>query len=99
MIMNTNSSYLGLDVIPFPSFPMLGNSDHYFFALKKVPSVFFFTGSNETTHTPLDTAERINAEKMAQVVRLSYILAFAAADEPARPRWEQQKTFPGVAPF
>jgi len=99
LIMSTNSSFVGLDVIPFPSFPMLGNSDHYFFAFKKIPSVFFFTGSNETTHSPLDTVERINAEKMAQVVRLSYLLAFATADDPARPPWEQQGTFPGVPPF
>jgi len=99
VIMNTNSAFIGLDVIPLPSFPMLGNSDHYFFAFKRIPSVFFFTGGNETTHSPLDTVERINAEKMAQVVRLAYILAFTTADETARPRWDQQGTFPGVPPF
>lgn len=99
LILNTNSSFIGLDIIPFPSFPMLGNSDHYFFALKKIPSVFFFTGSNETTHSPLDTVERINAEKMAQVVRLAYIVAFATADETARPVWVQTGTVPGVPNF
>jgi hypothetical protein len=99
LIMNTNSAFVGLDLIPLASFPMLGNSDHYFFAVKRIPSVFFFTGSNETTHSPLDTVERINAEKMAQVVRLAYLLAFATADQTARPRWEQPGTFPGVPPF
>jgi len=99
LITNTNSAFIGLDVISLPSFPMLGNSDHYFFAFKRIPSVFFFTGGDETTHSPLDTVERINAEKMAQVVRLAYILAFASADGTARPRWDQQGTFPGVPPF
>jgi Zn-dependent M28 family amino/carboxypeptidase len=99
LIMKTNSAYIGLDVIPFASFPMLGNSDHYFFCLKKIPSVFFFTGGNEAAHSPLDTVERVNAEKMALVVKLAYLLAFSAADEPARPRWEQPVTFPGVPPF
>jgi Peptidase family M28 len=99
LIMNTNSAFIGLDVIPFASFPMLGNSDHYFFAFKSIPSVFFFTGGSETTHSPLDMVERINAEKMARVVRLAYLLAFATADQTARPRWEQPGTFPGVPPF
>ena len=99
LIAKTNSTYIGLDVIPLLSFPMLGNSDHYFFCLEKVPSVFFFTGGNETTHSPLDTVERINAEKMASVVKLAYVLAFSVADDPARPRWEQSGTSPGVPPF
>ena len=99
LITKTNSTYIGLDVIPLLSFPMLGNSDHYFFCLEKVPSVFFFTGGNETTHSPLDTVERINAEKMASVVRLAYVLAFSAADDPARSRWEQSGTSPGVPLF
>jgi hypothetical protein len=99
LIRDTNSGTIGLDVIPLASFPMLGNSDHYFFAFKKIPSVFFFTGSNETTHSPLDTVERINAEKMAQVVRLAYIVAFTTADETARPVWVQTGTVPGVPNF
>jgi Zn-dependent M28 family amino/carboxypeptidase len=99
LIMKTNSTYIGLDVIPLASFPMLGNSDHYFFAFKKIPSVFFFTGGNENAHSPLDTVERINAEKMAAVVKLAYLLGFSTADEPARPRWEQAGTLSEVPPF
>jgi hypothetical protein len=99
LIMKTNSAYIGLDVVPLASFPMLGNSDHYFFCLEKIPSVFFFTGGNAAAHSPEDTVERINAEKMASVVKLAYLLAFSAADEPAPPRWEQPGTFPEVPPF
>jgi len=88
-IVRTNRDYVGLEVVPLLSFPMLGNSDHYFFALEKIPSVFFFTGGNEYAHTPLDTVERINADKMAAVVKLAYLLAFSVADEPSRPSWQQ----------
>jgi acetylornithine deacetylase/succinyl-diaminopimelate desuccinylase-like protein len=90
LIVRINENYIGLEVIPLLSFPMLGNSDHYFFAYKKIPSVFFFTGGNEHAHTPLDTVERVNAEKMADVVKLAYALAFSAADEPRRPLWNNR---------
>jgi len=99
LIMKTNSTYIGLDVVPLPSFPMMGNSDHYFFCLEKIPSVFFFTGGNETAHSPEDTVERINAEKMASVIKLAYLLTFSAADEQTPPRWEQPGTSPEVPPF
>ncbi|MGB7294440.1 MAG: M20/M25/M40 family metallo-hydrolase [Candidatus Aminicenantales bacterium] len=88
LIVKTNKDHIGLEVVPLLSFPMLGNSDHYFFAFKKIPSVFFFTGGNEHAHTPLDTVERMNAGKMAAVVKLAYLLAFQTADEPQRFRWQ-----------
>jgi hypothetical protein len=87
LIVRTNRDYIGLTVVPLLSFPMLGNSDHYFFAFEKIPSVFFFTGGNEYAHTPQDTVERANTVKMADVVKLAYLLAFSAADEPQRLRW------------
>jgi len=89
IVIGAHLDHVGLDVVPLLSFPMLGNSDHYFFALEKVPSVFFFTGGNEYAHTPLDTVERINAEKMAAVIRLACLLAFSLADEPHRLSWKQ----------
>jgi hypothetical protein len=89
-ILKINEDHIGLEVVPLLSFPMLGNSDHYFFAFEKIPSVFFFTGGNEYAHTPLDTVERMNAEKMAEVVRLTYLLAFSTADESQRLPWQQK---------
>jgi hypothetical protein len=87
LIVRTNRDYIGLAVVPLLSFPMLGNSDHYFFAFEKIPSVFFFTGGNEYAHTPQDTVERADTVKMADVVKLAYLLAFSTADEPQRLRW------------
>jgi hypothetical protein len=90
LIVKTNRDYIGLEVVPLLSFPMLGNSDHYFFAFEKIPSVFFFSGGNEYAHSPLDTVARMNAGKMAEVVKLAYLLAFSTADEPQRLCWQEK---------
>jgi len=88
LITQLSRDYTGLSVVPMPSFPMVGNSDHYFFALKHTPSVFFFTGRNQDTHQPTDSVERINAKKMSQVVKLTYLLAFNIGDMPQRLEWK-----------
>lgn len=87
-ITGLSAGFVDLDVVPLPLFPMLGNSDHYFFALARVPSVFFFTGGQADTHQPGDTADKINAKKMAEVVKLAFLTAYSVADAPDRPRWE-----------
>lgn len=45
-----------------------GPSDHSSFYSKKIPVLFFFTGTHEDYHKPSDTAERINYEGEARVV-------------------------------
>jgi hypothetical protein len=69
---------------------MPGNSDHWHFARKKVPSVFFFTMGNGHAHRPTDTVEKINAEKMSEIIKLAYMMAFKIADSPQRPAWEEK---------
>jgi Zn-dependent M28 family amino/carboxypeptidase len=83
--------YLDLIVVPFSSFPMLGNSDHYPFAQKHVPSVFFNTQGHRDLHQPGDTVEKINAEKMSEIVKLVYLMAFTIADADQRPGWEESR--------
>jgi hypothetical protein len=77
----------GLQVVPLPSFPMLGNSDHYFFCLKKIPAVFFYTGGHRELHQPGDTADKMNKTKMSRIVRLTYLLAFTIGDAADRLAW------------
>ena len=81
--------YLKLQPVPLCSDPMPGNSDHWHFARRKIPSVFFFTMGNGHAHQPTDTVERINAEKMSEIVKLAYLMAFRIADSPARPAWNE----------
>ncbi|MBC7930020.1 MAG: M20/M25/M40 family metallo-hydrolase [Rubrivivax sp.] len=45
-----------------------GPSDHSSFYAKRVPVLFFFTGSHEDYHKPSDTAERINYAGEARIL-------------------------------
>jgi C-terminal processing protease CtpA/Prc len=47
-----------------------GPSDHSSFYSKKVPVLFFFTGSHEDYHKPSDTAEKINYADEARVLKM-----------------------------
>jgi hypothetical protein len=82
--------HCGLVVVPLLSYPMLGNSDHFPFAQRELPSVFFNTAGHRDLHQPSDTVEKINAEKMSQIVKLSYLLAFSIADAQDRPEWNKR---------
>jgi hypothetical protein len=79
--------YLNLQPVPLCSDPMPGNSDHWHFSRKRIPSVFFFTTGDGHAHQPTDTVERINAGKMSEIVKLAYLLAFKIADTTERPAW------------
>ncbi len=57
-------------------------SDHYPFHLKKIPTVYFFSGYNSDYHTPSDDAEKIDYEFFQNACRLVYeiILELANGD-------------------
>jgi hypothetical protein len=79
--------YLDLQPVPLCSDPMPGNSDHWPFSRQKVPSVFFIAMGEGFAHQPADTVEKINADKMSEIVKLAYLMAFKIADAPERPAW------------
>jgi Zn-dependent M28 family amino/carboxypeptidase len=62
-------------------------SDHYNFARRGVPVLFFTSGTHPDYHQPSDTGDRLDPEKAARLVRLLYHLTQAIADDSARPRW------------
>ena len=62
-------------------------SDHYNFARKEVPAIFFFAGVHEDYHRPSDEVEKIDADKAARVARLAYYLAYEIANRREAPRW------------
>ncbi len=47
-------------------------SDHYNFALRGVPVLFFTSGTHADYHQPTDVAERIDGEKASRLVRLVF---------------------------
>jgi hypothetical protein len=55
-----------------------------------LPSVFFNTEGHRDLHQPSDTAEKINAAKIGQIVKLSYLLAFSIAVAQERPEWNKR---------
>ena len=62
-------------------------SDHYNFAKKGVPVLFFFSGTHQDYHRPGDSPDKIDAEKEARVARLIFYLGLEVANAPARPKW------------
>jgi len=62
-------------------------SDHYNFARKGVPVLFFFSGTHRDYHEPGDSPEKIDAEKESRVARLIFYLGLELANAPGRPKW------------
>jgi hypothetical protein len=62
-------------------------SDHYNFARKGVPILFFFNGVHEDYHEVTDSPDKINSEKEARILKLLYYLGQEVANAPKRPEW------------
>jgi len=62
-------------------------SDHYNFALKGIPIIFFFNGEHEDYHKPTDTADKINYPLLSKRTKLIFATAWhiANADERLNP--------------
>ena len=65
-------------------------SDHYNYAKKGVPIIFYFDGVHEDYHRPSDSVEKIDFQKMERVARTVFATAAELANAPARPRVDKQ---------
>lgn len=65
-------------------------SDHYNYARKGVPIIFYFSGVHEDYHKPSDSVEKIDFEKMEKITRTVYAMALTLADAPMRPRVDRK---------
>jgi Zn-dependent M28 family amino/carboxypeptidase len=54
-------------------------SDHYNFAAKGVPVIFYFNGTHADYHKPTDTVEKINFDLMEKRVRIIFETAWEMA--------------------
>ncbi len=61
-------------------------SDHYNYARKGVPIIFFFSGVHEDYHGLADTADKIDYQKMEKVARTVFATMWRLANAPARPK-------------
>jgi Zn-dependent M28 family amino/carboxypeptidase len=60
-------------------------SDHYNYARKGIPIVFFFVGELEDYHKPGDSVDKIDFQKMEKVTRTIYLTLWELANRPTRP--------------
>jgi hypothetical protein len=59
-------------------------SDHYNFAKKGIPIIFYFTGVHKDYHRPTDTVEKINFDKMARIAKLIFATGWELANRDER---------------
>ena len=65
-------------------------SDHYNFARKGVPILFFFNGVHEDYHEVTDSPDKINSEKEARILKLVFYLGQEIANAAKRPEWNPE---------
>ncbi len=61
-------------------------SDHYNYARKGIPIVFFFTGLHRDYHRPSDTVEKIDFHKMTLIARTIFAIGWNITNAPSRPK-------------
>ena len=64
-------------------------SDHYNFARKGVPVLFFFNGTHDDYHRPSDEVDKIDGEKASRIVKLIFYLGLDIANADQRPVWNR----------
>jgi hypothetical protein len=65
-------------------------SDHYNFARKGVPILFFFNGVHEDYHEVTDSPDKIDSEKEARILKLLFYLGQDVANARKRPIWNPE---------
>jgi Zn-dependent M28 family amino/carboxypeptidase len=65
-------------------------SDHYNFARKGVPILFFFNGVHEDYHRVTDSVDKINGEKESRILKLLFYLGQDIGNAAERPKWKPE---------
>ncbi len=83
---------LGLTVADdiWPEQRFFFRSDHFNFARKEIPALFFFAGTHEDYHAPSDEVEAIDTDKTARVGRLVFYLTYQIAQGDDAPEWDRR---------
>lgn len=89
---NSAHPELGMTAIDdlWPEEQFYFRSDHYNFARKGVPILFFFNGTHDDYHGRDDEPDRIDGEKAARIARLLFYLGMEIADADQRPVWNPE---------
>ncbi|MCL6506206.1 MAG: M28 family peptidase [Bryobacteraceae bacterium] len=83
---------LGLTAIDdlWPEQNFYQRSDHFNFARRGVPILFFFSGTHPDYHRPSDSPDKIDAEKLARVAQLMFWVGLEVANASQRPQWDPE---------
>ncbi|HEX8138969.1 MAG TPA: M20/M25/M40 family metallo-hydrolase, partial [Pyrinomonadaceae bacterium] len=86
-----NKSYLGLSFNYLYDNPKDPNrfffrSDHFNYARKGIPIIFYFDGEHEDYHKPGDSPDKIDYQKMERVARTIFVTMLELANGKSRPR-------------
>lgn len=65
-------------------------SDHYNFARKGVPILFFFNGTHPQYHRADDHVELIDEDKLSRVAKVGFYLGAEIANTTTRPQWNPE---------
>ena len=89
LVNNVNKSFLNLAYdtkYDDPNDPnrFFSRSDHYNYARKGIPIIFFFDGVHEDYHRPGDSAEKIDYVKMEKITRTIYMTLWEVANRASR---------------
>jgi hypothetical protein len=89
---NAEHPELGMTAIDdlWPEERFYFRSDHFNFARKGVPVLFFFNGTHDDYHGRNDEPERIDAEKASRIARLLYYLGEEIGNAEGRPQWNPE---------
>ena len=89
LVLSVNKSYLniGFDTrYDDPADPnrFFFRSDHYNYAKKGIPIIFFFDGVHEDYHQPGDSPDKIDYQKMEKITRTVYMTLWEVANRATR---------------
>jgi hypothetical protein len=73
-------------------------SDHYNFAVKGVPILFFFNGVHQDYHQATDSPDKIDAEKESRILKLLFYLGQEIGNSANRPKWNPESYKQIVSP-
>lgn len=74
----------------WPSESFYFRSDHFNFARKGVPVLFFFNGTHPDYHQASDSPDKIDAEKMVRIGRMLFYIGLDVANAVERPQWNPE---------
>ncbi len=74
----------------WPSENFYGRSDHFNFARKGIPVLFFFTGVHEDYHKAGDEVQKIGFAKEARILQLLFYTSYAVAQNAQKPLWNPE---------